>query len=272
MSSTQAVETVINTSLKSFTLEKLGSALLVFVIGYIVSKIIIKLLRKIMKKLPFDRTLTGFINASIKFVLYFVIAIMVCDNLGIDPTSLIAILSVVGLAVSLAIQGTLSNVANGLVLLISKPFAVGDFVEIGGVSGTIKEINLNYTKIVTYDNKVIYIPNSDIYAGKIINYTAEKLRRVDINVTASYESAVENVRKALKEAVDDIPEFNKEPEPFICTLSYNESNISYGVRAWTDTENYWKAYFALMDNIAIKFKKYNVEMTYNHINVHMIEK
>lgn len=270
--SASTIQTIINSALGSFTLEKLGSSILVFIVCYIVSKILMRVLSKIIKKLPFDKTFTGFVNASIKLILYFITGIIVADALGIDPRSLIALLSVAGLAISLAIQDTLSNIANGLVILVSKPFIVGDFVEVGGVSGIVKVISLNYTKIVTYDNKVIYIPNSDISAGKIINYTDEKLRRVDINVTAAYESPMENVKKALFEAVDTIPEFHKDPKPFICTVAYRDSNIEYGVRAWTDTENYWTAYFALMDNIAVMFKKYNVEMTYNHLNVHIMEK
>ena len=270
--SASTIQSIIISALGSFTLEKLGSSILVFIVCYIVSKILMRVLSKIIKKLPFDKTFTGFVNASIKLILYFITGIIVADALGIDPRSLIALLSVAGLAISLAIQDTLSNIANGLVILVSKPFIVGDFVEVGGVSGIVKVISLNYTKIVTYDNKVIYIPNSDISAGKIINYTDEKLRRVDINVTAAYESPMENVKKALFEAVDTIPEFHKDPKPFICTVAYRDSNIEYGVRAWTDTENYWTAYFALMDNIAVMFKKYNVEMTYNHLNVHIMEK
>ncbi|MBO8433771.1 MAG: mechanosensitive ion channel [Tyzzerella sp.] len=268
---TESIQTAINTGLKGFTIEKLGSAILVFIVCYIVAKILIKVISKVVNKLPFDRTLTGFINATIKLLIYFVIAIMVSDALGIDPTSLIAILSVVGLAVSLAVQGSLSNVANGLVILVAKPFSVGDFVEIDGVSGTVQEISLNYTKIVTADNKVVYIPNSDISDGKIVNYTAESVRRVDITVTAAYETPVENVRKALKEAVLDIPEFHKEPSPIVYTVNYGESSIAYSVRAWTDTENYWNSYYALMENIAVKFEKYDVEMTYNHIKVHMVD-
>ena len=266
------INNIIKSAFGSITIEKIGSALITFMICYVISKILIKFTSKIIDKLPFEKTFTGFIKATLKLLLYFITSIIVADSFGIDPTSLIALLSVVGIAISLAIQGTLSNLANGLVILVSKPFIVGDFVEVGGVSGNVDEINLNYTKIVTYDNKVIYIPNSDISADKIINHTVEPIRRIDLNFSASYESPRNIVKKALEEAVNDIPEFIKEPKLAVYIVAYNDSSIEYGVRAWVNTPNYWTAYFALMDNVAVKFEKYNVEMTYNHMNIHIINK
>lgn len=176
-----------------------------------------------------------------------------------------------GLAVSLSVQGALSNLANGVLMLISKPFSAGDYIEAGGIMGTVKAVGFIYTTIATADNKLIYVPNSDMAAGKIINYSAETLRRVDLNFTASYDSPVETVKAALMRAVEASEVFLKEPEVFINVFSYNDSNIEYAVRAWLKTEDYWTGYFALMENVKKEFDADNVEMTYNHLNVHMMK-
>lgn len=263
-------EEILDYSIGSFTVGKILAAVIAFVICYLAIKIIIRLLNKILEKTSMDSALRKYLKAAVKIVLYFITAVIVVDALGVSATSLVAAFSVVGLAASLAVQDSLSNLASGIMLLVTKPFKSGDFVEIDDVSGTVVIISLVHTKLLTIDNKMIYVPNGKVIATKIVNYTAQKKRRVDIEISASYDAPIENVRKSLLDAVEDVRLFSDSPQkPFAAVVSYDESSIKYVVRAWTETEKYWDAYFALNEMIKTEFDKNNVEMTYNHLNVHI---
>ena len=274
---------VIGNSIDSVTAELFGSvgvitltavfpALILLVICLLVIKILLKLLDRVFEKSGLEKSLCKFVRTAAKYLLLFLTLLLVAATLGINVTSLIAVFSVLGLAVSLAVQGALSNLAGGIMLLVSKPFKLGDYVEAGGVEGTINDIGLGHTKLLTVDNKIICVPNGDISASKITNYTYEEKRRVDLTFTASYDAPIDTVYKALREAVDSIDVFLKDPEPFIKVLSYQNSSIEYVVRAWTATGDYWTGYFELIEKAMSVFNKHGIEMTYDHINVHMVEK
>ena len=266
-----ALKQTLGIKLGTFTIENFFTAVVTFVICFIIIKIIMKIIKPIISKLPIDETLHRFSLSIIKALLYFITAVMVLQSFVISASSLIALFSVVGLAVSLAVQGSLSNLANGIVLLITKPFLVGDFIEAGGISGTVREIGLVHTKLVTFDNKIIFVPNSDISSSKITNYSAEPSRRVDLYFEASYNSPVENVKKAILKAVDDCGIFLADPPACVNVSQYKDSSIQYFVRAWVKTENYWTGYYDLIERVKKEFDANNIEMTYNHINVHMIK-
>lgn len=262
---------ILDYSVGSFTVGKILAAVIAFVICYLVTKLLTKLVGRLIEKTSIDKTLKKYITAAVKILLYFVTAVIVVDALGVSVTSLVAAFSVVGLAASLAVQDSLSNLASGIMLLVTKPFKSGDYIEVDGIDGTVATISLVHTKILTIDNKMIYVPNGKVVAAKITNYTAQKQRRVDIEISASYDSPIETVRTALLNAVEASELFIDIPQkPFAAVLSYDESSIKYVVRAWTETKNYWDAYFSLMENIKYEFDKNGVEMTYNHINVHMV--
>lgn len=264
---------ILDYSIGQFTVGKILAAVITFVIGYLLIKVLVSVFAKLIDRTGVDGTLKKYLKIAIKIILYFILAIIVVDALGISATSLIAAFSVVGLAASLAVQDTLSNLASGVMLIVSKPFRSGDFVEIDDISGTVVIISIVHTKIVTIDNKMIFVPNSKITSSKIVNYTAQEKRRVDLEISASYDSPIETVRTAILKAVDDSELFIDKPQPpFVAVLSYDENSIRYVVRAWTTTKKYWDAYFALLENIKKEFDLNNVEMTYNHINVHMVEK
>ena len=171
---------------------------------------------------------------------------------------------------SFFLQGLLSNLFSGITLLTTHPFKVGDYVEIGGQSGTVKSIGLFYTGLATADNHMIYAPNGSITSGQIINYSAENTRRVIICVTASYDSATEDVRAACLDAISMVDKAFSEPPPFVAISSYGSSSIEYTVRVWCRTEDYWDVYFALNENLRTCFDKHKVEMCYDHLNVHLI--
>lgn len=267
----EKIKSVLEFSIGSFTVGKILSAVITFIICYFVVKILSKLAGQLIDKASIDKTLKKYLKTAIKAVMYFITAIIVVDSLGISVTSLVAAFSVVGLAASLAVQDSLSNIASGIMLIINKPFKSGDYIEVEDVSGTVSVISLVHTKIVTVDNKMIFVPNSKLVSSKIVNYTAQETRRVDIEISASYDAPVDTVRQALLAAVEDCEMFIDKPQkPFAAVLSYDESSIKYIVRAWTETEKYWDAYFALNENIKVEFDSFGVEMTYNHLNVHMI--
>lgn len=257
----------------AFTLSKLLPAAVVLVLCLVAVKLISRIFDGFLEKSPIERSLHAFLRSAARTALYFLTILIVADKLGIPMTSLIALLSVFGLAVSLAVQGTLSNLASGIMILLSQPFKVGDFIETGSVSGTAEEIGLVYTKIVTGDNKVVYCPNGDISGSRIVNYTAKGSRRVDIKAGASYDCAVKDVKNALLKCArrysSDIIEGK---EPFVAVSEYKDSCIEYVLRIWVATDRYWDVYFGLTEAVKEEFDAANIEMTYPHMNVHIVEK
>lgn len=266
------ISEILNYSVGNFTVGKILSAVVVFVVCYLILRVMMRLFTRILSRVNMDETLRKILLAAIKLILYFLLAMVVIDTLGVSVTSLLAAFSVVGLAASLAVQDSLSNLASGIMLLVTKPFKIGDYVEIDDVSGTVKMISLIHTRITTIDNKMIYVPNSKIIATKIVNYTQQEKRRVDLEISASYDAPIETVRQSLLEAVSAVGLFSDTPAPpFAAVLSFDESSIRYVVRAWVKTEQYWDAHFALLEQIKIAFDQNGVEMTYNHLNVHMVK-
>ena len=267
------------TSSAAFTLAGIGTlltatvlpAILTFIICVIAAKLLLSFVSKFIDKSPLDKTLKKFAMSVVKILVYFMVIVIMADKLGIEVTSLLAVFSMFGLAVSLSVQNSLSNLANGVLMIIAKPFVAGDYVEAGGVQGVVKEIGFTHTIITTVDNKVIHVPNSELAGGKIINYSSEELRRVDANFTASYDCSVEDVKASLLKAVKATDVFLDDPAVFINVFAYNSSNIEYVVRAWVKSADYWTGYFGLMENVKKAFDEDGIQMTYDHVNVHMIK-
>ena len=260
-------------SLSSITVFTLLPAIFVLGVCLLLVKMIMGVVDKMLTRSTIEKSLHTFLKSAVRIALYTLTALIVADKLGIPITSLVAALSVLGLAVSLAVQNSLSNLAGGIMVLVSKPFSVGDFVEAGGVSGTVYEIGLAYTKIVTADNKVIHCPNSEISATKIINYTIEKSRRVEISVGACYDAPIKDVIAALISCANrhtDVMVPDKEPAAVV--TEYKDSCIQYSLRVWVNTEAFWDVYFALMQEVKEEFDARSIEMTYPHMNVHIMEK
>ena len=196
--------------------------------------------------------------------------LVVLGSVGVEMTSIIALLSVAGLAVSLALQNTLSNLASGIVIMVSKPFVVGDYVEIDNAGGTVSTVGLVYSMLVTPENKEIYIP-SQVSAAKVINYTHLGRRRMELLFSASYDAPTETVKTALREVVEQFPQILSDPAPAIWLNAYKDSCIEYVVRVWTTTEDYWNVYYPLLEAVRPAFERHGIEMTYNHLNVHLLK-
>ena len=262
---------ILQTQIGTFTLEKLLTTLALLIVCLIIIKIILALVDRSFRHLNLDNSLKAFLRSGIKILLLFLMLLIVMGSLNIPVTSLVAVLSVVGLALSLAIQNLLSNVAGGLQLLSTKPFTVGDFIDAGGVSGTVSETGMFYTKLKTVDNKLVQVPNSQIAGEKIINYSSEENRRVDIKISASYEAPIETVKAAILQVLGEHPKTMATPEPLVRVNNYGASAIEYVVRVWCANADYWDVYFDVMEGIKTAFDRAGIEMTYDHLNVHMID-
>ena len=252
-----------------FTLGNILEAILVFLIGYIVLRIVLRILERAWQKSKLPPSLQGFVHQGVKIVLYVLLALSVVDAIGIPITSFVAIVSVASLALSLSLQKILENIFGGMSVLATKPFAVGDYVEANGMEGTVKEIGLSYTKLTTADNKVISVPNSEMAASKIINYSANKTRRVEICVGAEYGDKTEDVEEALRTAARRVAGVLQDPAPFVNIKEYRDSDILYMLRVWCNTGDYWDVYWGLTEAVRAAFAEQHVEMSYPHVNVHL---
>ena len=256
----------------SMALSTLISAVLTFITCFIVMQIILKTLERVLGRAnKIDGTLKGFIHSAVKIVLWILTGIIVAGALGIPTTSLVALISIAGLALSLSVQNILSNLFSGLTLLVSKPFKSGDYVEVGGRNGIIKSVGLFYTQLNTLDNVSINIPNSDVTGTTVMNYSREPLRRVDRVFSAAYESSTEDVKAAILEAISRDEKILQDPVPFVRLSEYKDSCIEYTVRVWCKCADYWDVFFNLNENVRDCFAEKSVEMTYNHMNVHILE-
>ena len=259
-------------NLGALTLDKVAHVLLLILVGVVVIRVVLKLLDRVLAQSKSLKSLSRYIHSVAKISMAFILVLMVAEDVGIHTTSLVAMLSVAGLAVSLALQNTLSNVAGGIMLLVTTPFQVGDYVEADGVSGTVHAIDLSYTAILTIDGKEIFVPNSQLSGTKIVNYTVLGRRRVDLNFTASYDAPTATVKQAIGEVLEDIPQIITDPAPEIHLSDYQASSIQYVVRAWTTAADYWTVYYAIQEGVREAFDRHGVEMTYDHLNVHILDR
>ena len=252
------------------SLEKIAYAAAILVVGIILIRVLMLGVSRMLNRSKLDANMKRILRGVVKFVLGFVLAITVLGYLHVEITSLVALLSVAALAVSLALQNLLSNVAGGMLLLSTKPFTIGDFIEAAGVMGTVAETGVFYTKLKTIDNKVIQIPNSELSQGKVTNYSTEEDRRIDLKITASYDAPFEKVKACLLQVVCEHPKTFATPEPVVRVNSFGESSIEYIIRVWCANADYWDIYYDLLEGIKTAFDRDGIQMTYNHLNVHMM--
>lgn len=243
-------------------------AIVILAIGLLVIRIVMTLVTKLLANTKLEKAAHGLIKSVARVVLYVLLGLIVADALGIDVTSIIALASVLTLAVSLSLQNALTNVFGGFTLLYTHPFKSGDYVEVAGKAGTVLEISMTYTKLATPDNKIISIPNSSVVAGDIINYSVAGVRRVDVAVRAVYSEPSQKVMDALVQA-GTVDKVMLDPAPMAVIDGYGDSAISYSLRVWTKAEDYWDVYFAIHQNIRDIFEAQNIKMAFPHMHVYM---
>jgi len=250
---------------------KLLAAIAIFIIGRIIAKGIRKLIVKVMDKRKVDKTISSFISSLTFSALLVFVILAALSQLGIQTTSFMAIIGAAGLAIGLALQGSLSNFASGFLIILFRPFKLGDFVEAGGVSGSISKISVFTTEINSVDNKKIIVPNSQIMNGTIINYTAEKIRRVDLTFGVGYETDMSKVKDILNKIITGHELILKDPEPFVRLGKMNDSSLDFTVRVWAKTEDYWAVYFDLTEQTKQEFDKNGISIPFPQMDVHLIK-
>ena len=248
---------------------KLLGAIVVLVVALKLISVIKKFIKKSSKLDKVDPGVRSFLGSFVSIALYALLVIVIAGMIGIPATSFITILASCGVAVGLALQGSLSNFAGGLMILIFKPFQVGDYIETCGESGTVAEISVVYTVILTIDNKRITLPNGTLTNSVIKNYTAENLRRVDLNIDTSYNNDIEQVKAVITKLAEEHPLALAEPAPQIRVKAHSSSSLTYVVRVWCKTENYWALYFDLMEGIKNTFDENGIQIPYPQMDVHV---
>ena len=257
----ETIQEILNFSVGKLTVGNIISALVIFLVCHAVIKALMGPIERLLDKLNVDLTLRGFLRTVIRVVLNFVAVCIVAESIGIPIASLLAVLGMLGLAVSLSVQGALSNLSNGIMLLITKPFKAGDYIAAAGIEGTVKEISMLCTKIITVDNKDIFVPN----------FSSEPVRRVDIVIRAGYNNDIATVKKALTEAVAATNKTLNDPEPFIRLSGYKEYAVEYTIRVWAQGSDYWNVYFDLLENISKAYAANGVKGAVPGMNIYMQE-
>ena len=243
-------------------------SVMILVIGVFAIRIIHRLLKTSLEKTRLEKAAHSLITSLANAAMYVLLGLTVASSVGIDVTGIVALASVLTLALSLSLQNMVSNIIGGFTILYTQPFHSGDYVEIAGQGGTVKEINMTYTMLATPDNKLISIPNSAVVAAQIVNYSAAKTRRVEVAVSASYEAPTQKVIDALVLA-GTVELALSDPGPMAVVTAYGDSAISYSLRLWVNTPDYWDVYFQVNQRIKDIFDQQDIEMTYPHLNVHI---
>ena len=243
-------------------------SVVILVVGIFAMRIIRRILKTTLEKSKLEKAAHSLITSLASAAMYVLLGLIVASSLGIDVTSIVALASVLTLALSLALQNMVSNILGGFTILYTHPFHSGDYVEIAGQGGTVKEINMTYTMLATGDNKMISIPNSAVVAAQIVNYSAAETRRVEVLVSASYDAPTQKVLDALIQA-GTVDQVLPDPAPKAVITSYGDSAISYSLRLWVKTPDYWDVYFLVNQRVKQIFDEQGVIMTYPHLNIHL---
>ncbi len=245
------------------------ATILTFIIGYILARVLLSISQKAIVKSRLDPICHKFFLSLLKVTLYAVVVILGSSRF-VDTSSLVALLSVVGVAVSLAVKDSLSNVAGGFIVLFSKPFKVGDFVEIDGMSGSVQSISILQTKLLTFDNKAVLIPNGQVSTAKIINYSAEEKRLLAIPVSVSYDTDLKKAKELLMELLKSDPLAMQDPEPVVVVTEHADSAIKLSMRVWVHTKDYWTLNFRLLEQIKERFDENGIVIPFNQLDVNIV--
>ena len=244
-------------------------ALVLLALGFLAARLIRVLLRKILFKSNIDKTIVTFAaNLLYGLALTFVV-IMAMGQLGIETASFVAILGAAGLAVGFALKDSLSNFSAGVMLLVFRHFKVGDYIEGGGVAGSVEEIHIFTTRLVTPDNKVIYVPNSSLISGSLTNYTAKDTRRVDMIFGISYEDDISKARQVINEILSNDSRVLNDPAPQVAIIELGDSSVNFAVRPWVKKEDYWGVYFDVTEKVKLRFDEEDISIPFPQRDVHM---
>lgn len=244
-------------------------AILIYAVGGKLIKFIVKLVKKTMERRNADVGVIQFLSAVVKYALYLMLIMVILSLFGIATTSAVAVLGSCGVAVGLALQGSLSNFAGGVLILLLKPFVVGDYIIQGSNEGTVYEISIFYTKLKTVDNKVIVIPNGNLSNSSLVNVSHMEKRRVDFTIGISYEANISTAKDALRQVAEADPARIPDEAVTVYVDNLGASSVDIGVRVWVKTEDYWDAKWRILENSKYALDAHNISIPYQQIDVHM---
>ena len=246
-------------------------AIATLIIGTWIAKLISKYAGKALKKKNVDETLSKFLVSLAKIGLITFVIISAAAQVGIQTASFVAVIGAVGLAIGFALQGSLSNLAAGVMLIIFKPVKVGDYIEGGGSTGVVESVGIFVTTLVTVDNKVVYVPNATLTSGNITNFTVKDTRRVDMVFGISYSDDIDKARSAINEVINANSKILKEPKPAVLVSELGDSSVNFNVRPWVNTADYWDVYFDITEGIKKKFDEQKISIPFPQRDVHIYQ-
>jgi small conductance mechanosensitive channel len=247
------------------------AAILIFVIGRWIAKFIRKILEKLMTRKEVDVTVVNFICSIVYVILLIFVILGAIHQIGVQTVSLVAVLGAAGLAVGLALQGSLANFAAGILLIVFRPIKVDDFVEAAGVTGVVERVDIFTTQLKTPDNKTVIIPNAQLTSNNITNYTAKGTRRVDLVIGVSYSDNIDKVRSLIEDELKKDDRILTDPAPTIVVLELADSSVNFGVRPWTKADDYWGVHFGLTENLKKRFDAEGVSIPFPQHDVHLFQ-
>lgn len=250
---------------------RLIAAIAIFYIGRIVARFVTNGIRKIMKSQEVDKILESFVSNLVYWALMAFVIIAAISQIGVQTTSLIAIMGAAGLAVGLALQGSLANFAAGVLIVLFRPYRVGDYVEAAGVAGSVVQVQILTTILKTADNKQIVVPNGQIMSSIITNYSANETRRVDLVIGISYDDDIDKARDTVQELIDADHRILKDPTCLVAVAELADSSVNIAVRPWVKTTDYWSVYFDLTEAIKKRFDKEGISFPFPQQDVHLIQ-
>ncbi|MDX1811326.1 MAG: mechanosensitive ion channel [Gammaproteobacteria bacterium] len=244
-------------------------ALITFIVGRIVAKIVVNVIGKILRRTKMEEILVEFVSSIVNAALMLFVVIASLNQLGVDTTSLIALLGAAGLAVGLALQGSLQNFAAGVMLLIFRPFKAGDFIEAGGVAGIVETISIFTTKMRTGDNKEVIVPNGSIFGGNITNFSARDTRRIDMVFGIGYDADIKKAKDIMQKLIDEDERILKDPAPLIAVSELADSSVNFVVRPWVNSGDFWAVKFDLTERIKLAFDENGISIPFPQMDVHL---
>lgn len=248
---------------------KMVAAILIFVIGKWAVKKLTALSKTLMEKAKVDKTLVEFVESLVYFVLLMMVIFASLNALGINTTSFLAIFGAAGLAIGLALQGSLANVGAAVLIIIFRPFKVGDFVEAGGATGTVEDVNLFSTIIAPLDNRTVIVPNASIIGGNITNYSMKPQRRVDHVFGIGYDDDLRLAKNTLMEIMTSDKRILQDPAPFVAVSELGDNSVNFTTRAWVETADYWDVYFEMIEKVKLTFDEKGISFPYPQMDVHL---
>lgn len=251
---------------------KIIAAILIFIIGKWAVKKLTALSKKLMEKGKIDQTLVEFAESLIYFMLLLMVILASVNALGINTTSFVAVFAAAGLAVGLALQGSLSNIGAAFLIIVFRPFKVGDVIEAAGITGTVEDVNLFSTIIVPVDKSTVIVPNSAIIGGNIINFSNREIRRVDHIIGIGYDDDLKLAKETLIQIIKADGRVLEEPAPLVAVGELGDNSVNFTFRAWTKTDDYWDVYFDMLEKIKLTFDEKGISIPYPQMDIHMKNK